>query len=205
MRKWIPTLLFLAFLLPLRVFSQGSVSGVVSDAEGIPLEGVTVVFAGKDTVALITGRDGSFTKALAEKNYQLHLRCLGYEEQVLPIQSSNDTNLGTLVLRKKLYDLKDVTVKGSFIQKKGSGYTMLMRGNPLAEGKSLSEILTKEMPNVSPDLRIEGNAAFSNVYINGRKLNMPREQLLRYLQSLPAETVEKIKVQSENIVKGGGT
>lgn len=205
MRKRIPTLLFLFFLLPSSVFSQGRVSGVVTDAEGIPLEGVTVIFAGKDTVALITRQDGSFSQALASNKYQLHLRHLGYEEQVIPVQSAGDTNLGTLVLRKRLYELKDVTIKGSFIQKRGSGYTLHMRGNPIAEGKSLGELLTKEMPNVSPDLRIEGNADFSDVYMNGRKLNMPHEQLLRYLQSLPAESVEKIKVQSENIVKGGGT
>lgn len=204
MQKWIQ-LLLLFLLLPMLAFSQGRVSGVVADAAGNPLEGVTAVFAGRDTVALITGKDGRFSQELSGGNYQLHLRHLGYEEQVVSVQNAGDTNLGSIVLQRKAYDLKSVTVQGKFLQKRGSGYTMHMRGNPIAEGKSLGELLTKEMPNVSPDLRIEGNEAVSAVYVNGRKLNMPKEQLFRYLQSLPAESVEKIKVQAGNTIKGGGS
>lgn len=203
MKQWTRILFIFAFLFPLEVFSQCRLSGVVVDAAGNPLEGVTAVFAGRDTVALITGKDGRFSQELSGGNYQLHLRHLGYEERVVSVQGAGDTNLGSIVLQRKAYDLKSVTVQGKFIQKKGSGYTMHMRGNPIAEGKSLGELLTKEMPNVSPDLHIEGNEAVSAVYVNGRKLNMPKEQIFRYLQGLPAESVEKIKVQAGNTIKGG--
>jgi iron complex outermembrane receptor protein len=74
--------LLLAALLPFRAKGQAPLSGVVTDRQGEPLIGATVLLL-PDSLYAITDREGRFALQPASAGfYQLELRYVGYERQL---------------------------------------------------------------------------------------------------------------------------
>ncbi len=63
---------------------QKNVTGVVTDAEGLPLPGVTVIVEGT-TIGTITDPDGGFTLTIPENAEELHFSFVGMKTQIIPI------------------------------------------------------------------------------------------------------------------------
>jgi TonB-linked outer membrane protein, SusC/RagA family len=95
------------------------ISGKVTDAQGNPLEGVTVSVKGT-SVALITDSDGNYRVTLPEGGTVLIFTIVGYEKQEISVGHSTTVNAA---LRQSISDLEEVVVigYGTQSQKRVSG------------------------------------------------------------------------------------
>ena len=134
--------LLMVFLLTAQVaLAQRTVSGVVSDSDGIPLPGATVVIQGTST-GVTTDFDGNFSIS-ADNGDVLVVSFVGYENSLVTVgsgstynfslQSDNEleevvvTALGLEV--KKDEDVSSATlIKSEVIQR--SGEAGLIQGSP---------------------------------------------------------------------------
>lgn len=101
-------LLMTAFVLSsVMLFGQYMVKGSVSDENGNPLEGASVVLEGQSQ-GKITGSDGSFYfDKLEKRNYTLIAYFLGYETVRKEVEAGKDVKI---VMPRKAYNLDEVTV-----------------------------------------------------------------------------------------------
>nr|WP_321353944.1 SusC/RagA family TonB-linked outer membrane protein [uncultured Draconibacterium sp.] len=71
------------------VQDQKNITGVVTDDQGLPLPGVTVVVEGT-TIGTITNPDGSFTLTIPDDAKQLHFSFVGMKTQIIPIEGKTN-------------------------------------------------------------------------------------------------------------------
>lgn len=112
-RKRLVRLLFLFFLFAVNitfVFAQtpARVSGTVKNASGEPLIGVTVMVPGS-TTGTITDPDGQYSLILPSGTTQLNFSYMGYESQLVTINSRAFINI---VLEESTATLENVVVVG---------------------------------------------------------------------------------------------
>ena len=106
----------LALLMPsigLVAYAQKTVSGVVKDAKGEPLIGVTVMVDGKP--AGITDIDGNFKVPNAKASSKIKVSYIGYKEQTLTVGNQLKLNV---VLQEDNAQLDEVVVVGYGVMKK---------------------------------------------------------------------------------------
>jgi len=95
--------------------SRIKVKGVVSDSEGLPIPGVTVVVVGS-TRGIITGDDGSYEIDI-EPSGELQFSFIGMSDQIVKIKGRTSINV---TMQNKTEQLDDVTVVAFGKQKKES-------------------------------------------------------------------------------------
>ncbi|MCL3779554.1 TonB-dependent receptor [Prolixibacteraceae bacterium JC049] len=91
------------------------ITGTVTDAEGGPLPGVTIMIVGS-TRGVITDPDGHYDISVNE-NDRLHISFIGMESQIVELNGRTTINV---VLQEKSEELADVTVVAFGKQKKES-------------------------------------------------------------------------------------
>ncbi len=100
--------LFISFLS----FSQGTISGTVTDEEsGQPLEGASV-FAQNTTKGTITNKEGTFTLHLDKGGYEIIVSFTGYANKTINLEVSGDRTFN-LKLQKGDNKLSEVIIKSS--------------------------------------------------------------------------------------------
>lgn len=111
-KRWVVSLLLTT--LPFTMMAQGSrtVHGNVTDEQGEPLIGVTVMAVGSQQGA-VTDFDGNYTITVSDGVRQLQFSYVGYEKQTVDIASSTHN----IVLTGD-NQLKEVVVIGYGVQKK---------------------------------------------------------------------------------------
>ena len=111
-KRWVVSLLLTT--LPFTMMAQGSrtVHGNVTDEQGEPLIGVTVMAVGSQQGA-VTDFDGNYTITVGDGVRQLQFSYVGYEKQTVDIASSTHN----IVLTGD-NQLKEVVVIGYGVQKK---------------------------------------------------------------------------------------
>lgn len=90
-------------------FLPASIKGIISDSDGVPVEGVRVSVEGVGFVEeMITGKDGGFYfNATHASIYFLTFTKLGYEDKVITIQLNSRENRELNILLDKLRRLPD--------------------------------------------------------------------------------------------------
>ncbi|WP_317126480.1 TonB-dependent receptor [Flavobacterium sp. S87F.05.LMB.W.Kidney.N] len=114
MKNWLLTGLF--FMIVSTVFSQGKVTGKITDGTG-GLPGANVVIKGS-TTATSTDFDGKFTLTSPSSTGEIVISFLGYDNQTVKFNVSNGatTNVGTITLvASNSNELSEVVVKSSVI------------------------------------------------------------------------------------------
>lgn len=113
MKNWLLTGLF--FMIVSTVFSQGKVTGTITDGVG-SLPGANVVIKGS-TTATSTDFDGKFTLNATSNSGEIVISFLGYENQTVKFTVANGatTNLGTIVLVSNSNELSEIVVKSSTV------------------------------------------------------------------------------------------
>ncbi|MFI0430267.1 SusC/RagA family TonB-linked outer membrane protein [Mariniflexile sp. HMF6888] len=97
-------------------FSQVTVSGnVVSNTDGIPVPGVSIVLKGQPTKGVSTDFDGNFTIKLDRENGVLVFSFLGYETKEVPYSGNQKLMVS---LNEKASTLDEVVIVGYGSQKK---------------------------------------------------------------------------------------
>ena len=113
--------LLVVFLLSAQVaMAQKAVTGVVSDSDGIPLPGATVLVQGT-TTGVTTDFDGNFSINVSE-GQSLEFSFVGYETAVVTVGAGNVINI-TLSLGTQLEEVI-VTSLGITREKRALGYAV---------------------------------------------------------------------------------
>ncbi|MFD1601362.1 TonB-dependent receptor [Flavobacterium artemisiae] len=111
MKNWLLTGLF--FMIVSTVFSQGKVSGTITDGVG-SLPGANVVVKGS-SVATSSDFDGKFTIDSPSATGELVISFLGFETKTVKFSVSGSTNLGNIVLTSNSNELSEIVVKSTTV------------------------------------------------------------------------------------------
>eukprot|EP01096_Ripella_sp_DP13-Kostka_P001115 TRINITY_DN11358_c0_g1_i1.p1 TRINITY_DN11358_c0_g1~~TRINITY_DN11358_c0_g1_i1.p1 ORF type:complete len:943 (+),score=4.23 TRINITY_DN11358_c0_g1_i1:12-2840(+) len=113
MKNWLLT--GLLFMIVSTAFSQGKISGMITDGVG-SLPGANVVIKGS-TVATSTDFDGKFTLNATTSTGEIVISFLGYENLTLrfSVRNGETTNLGTIVLTSNSNELSEIVVKSTIV------------------------------------------------------------------------------------------
>lgn len=113
MKNWLLTGLF--FMIVSTVFSQGKVTGTVTDGTG-SLPGANVEIKGS-SAATSTDFDGKFTLNATTSVGEIVVSYLGYQSQTVKFSVSNGstTNLGTIILESNSNELSEIVVKSTVV------------------------------------------------------------------------------------------
>ena len=171
------------------------VSGVVLDsASRVPVAGAAVIFGNTGTGGLtyaVTGSDGRFKVSVAAGDYSITVTHVQYYDFTYKTGIVSVTELSPFVLKENVESLEAASVTGSYIKRRGSNYTVSVKGNPKAEGLSTLSFMNS-LPGVSG---LSVNNRYAVVYINDRELKMPPDQIVQYLSNIPTESIEDIRVR----------
>jgi outer membrane cobalamin receptor len=112
MKNWL--LSGLLFLVVSTVFSQGKITGTITDGQG-PLPGANIAIKGSTSTS--TGFDGKFTIAVSQSAGQLIISYIGFEDQTVKFTTSNNgtTDLGNIVLVSNSNELSEIVVKSTVV------------------------------------------------------------------------------------------
>ncbi|MBS7232762.1 TonB-dependent receptor [Flavobacterium psychroterrae] len=113
MKNWLLT--GLLFMIVSTAFSQGKITGMITDGTG-SLPGANVVIKGSAT-ATSTDFDGKFTLNTTTSTGEIVISFLGYDNLTLKFSVTNGgtTNLGTIVLASNSNELSEIVVKSSIV------------------------------------------------------------------------------------------
>ena len=79
--------MFLLFATQL-VVAQGNISGVVSDNDGLPLPGATIIIQGTST-GVTTDFDGNFSLEVGAEGVSIEVSFVGFAPQTIVVDSSD--------------------------------------------------------------------------------------------------------------------
>lgn len=113
MKNWL--LSGLLFLVVSTVFSQGKITGTITDGKD-SLPGANIAIKGT-SVNTSTGIDGKFTISSTVKTGQLIVSYIGFENQIVNFTISNSgiADLGTIALVSNSNELSEIVVKSSVV------------------------------------------------------------------------------------------
>lgn len=126
----------MALLVQLTFAQQKTVSGTVSDENGLPLIGATVVIVGTSS-GTTTDFDGNY-KITASQGDVLNFSYVGYSDQSITVGASNTINT-TLQLDNTLDEVV-VTAQGIKREKKALGYAVTTLTSESVENKPEADI-----------------------------------------------------------------
>ena len=129
--------LLMVFLLTAQVaLAQRTISGVVSDSDGIPLPGATVVIQGTST-GVTTDFDGNFSIS-ADNGDVLVVSFVGYESSAVAVGAGNVINV-SLSLGNQLEEVI-VTSLGITREKRALGYAVSEVDNSQIENRASGDV-----------------------------------------------------------------
>jgi TonB-linked SusC/RagA family outer membrane protein len=133
--------LFFTVAAGTNLYGQYSVSGTVSDTDGNPMIGVSILVKGS-TTGTLTDLDGKFALEVANENATLEFSYLGFRSQSVEVSSSN--NNVALVMTEDINNLDEVIITGLA--------SSLKRSN-LAN--AVASISASELAGVTPQTTLE--------------------------------------------------
>jgi hypothetical protein len=188
-------LVSLFLVVTAQVYAQQSyrVSGVVIDTLSQPIPGAVVTLTTQNQIiaAVVTDAEGGFSTLSEARSVMLEISHIQYNKYERQLNLVDDTELGVIVLHETSHILETVVVTTDILRRRGANYSVSLRNNPAAEGKSALSFMNS-LPGVR-GLSINGRES-SIVFINGRQQRLPEPDLMRYLAALRAEDVESIQI-----------
>src|SRR5210317_629734 len=153
--------LLVVFLLTTQLsFAQKTVTGVVSDPDGLPLPGATVLVQ-NTTTGVTTDFDGNFSINVSE-GQSLEFRFVGYETSAIVVGSGNVINV-SLSLGNQL-DEVIVTSLGITREKRALGYAVSEVDNSQIESRASGVQVTNQggISGSGTSVVIRGLSTFSS-------------------------------------------
>lgn len=146
MRKIILLLAFL-FFMGMQAFAQTTISGTVTDANGVPVPGANIVAKGYSDIGTITDSNGKYSLNVPEKVTILIFSFVGMKSQLVEIAGQKTIAVS---LQSGDVDIEEIIVTGYATKGKNSltGSTIQIKGEEL-----------KDVPVVSVDQALQGKVA----------------------------------------------
>lgn len=194
--------LFLALFITQLAMAQ--VSGVIKDAEGLPLPGASVAaynLSDELVSGTTTGIDGAFVLKLPTGDYKLEITFIAYEPDVRRISLTNAQprlNLRNITLKEGSTSLEEVTVESrASMMELRQDKRIFNVGQDLSNlGKNASDVLNN-VPSVSVD--IDGNVSLRGsqnvrILVDGKPSALIGNDPAAALRLLQGSMIEKIEV-----------
>ncbi len=174
-------------------------NGSVKSTGGEPIEYASVVFtdkAGNYVSGVVTGDGGVFAVELAQGAYVMEVSYIGYKTLTREVAADGDIALGDIMLEPEELKVDEVVVRGNTVVHRADGYSLMLSGSKLTEGRNVREAL-RYVPGLWIDnednIKINGQGGIQ-VMINDRIVTMTSGELLRYLETIDADDVKSIDV-----------
>ncbi|QGK76497.1 TonB-dependent receptor [Flavobacterium sp. SLB02] len=196
MKNWLLT--GLLFMIVSTAFSQGKITGMITDGVG-SLPGANVVIKGS-TTATSTDFDGKFTLNATTSTGEIVISFLGYENKTVKFSvSGGSTNLGTIVLTSNSNELSEIVVKSTVVD------IAKDRKTPVAvstiKAAEIQEKLgTQEFPEIlrnTPSVYVtKSGGGFGDARINIRGFN--QNNIAVMINGMPVNDMENGSVYWSN-------
>jgi TonB-linked SusC/RagA family outer membrane protein len=143
-------LFILLLLADLSLMAQNTVTGVVTDHNGQPMSGVTVVVKGTSAGAL-TGVDGKYHLSVPASSTTLSFSFIGFTNQDVAIDGRSVVNV---TLEEAITGLDEVVVVGYGVQKRKliTGATIEVKGDEITKQNTVSPMTA--LQSLTPGLNI---------------------------------------------------
>jgi hypothetical protein len=193
----------LALLLP-AVGQAQQISGKLVDVNNAPLPFANVLLLNAADSGLVKGAltdtAGIYQiSSIPTGNYLLRIQMVGFTTHNLPVKlTATPLVLQPLVLLESQTQLAEVQVTGQreMIEVTPSSMVVNVSTSPTLQSGTVHDLLRK-----SPGISIDNNGNISlkgkqnvMVYLDGKQTYLSAQDLTRLLESLPAESIEKIEI-----------
>ena len=118
MKKLILTFVIMSFALASAAQNANSISGILMDSASAPISFANIVLATQaDTMFLrgtLSDENGEFRfDSVSDGDYLLRISAIGQGSRIVSISTNGNTDLDTIRIKRKAYNLKGVTVTAS--------------------------------------------------------------------------------------------
>ncbi|MBR5956196.1 MAG: TonB-dependent receptor [Bacteroidales bacterium] len=150
-----------------------NVTGKVTDQDGLPVIGATVMLSGNQTVGALTDTDGNYSISVPSRS-SLIFSCIGYETQTVAVDGRNVINIvfaadnefleETVVIgygtqKKKLITGSTVNISGEDIQKQNTTNAL---GALYSSVPGVNIVQTNGMPGSGYSIKVRGIGTTGN-------------------------------------------
>ncbi|REG99132.1 TonB-dependent receptor [Flavobacterium aquicola] len=196
MKNWL--LSGLLFLVVSTVFSQGKITGTITDGQST-LPGANVAIAGTSASAS-TGFDGKFAIDSNTNSGQLIISYIGYASQTVDFTISNGTaNLGNITLVSNSNELSEIVVKSSVVDIAKDRKTPVAVST-IKASEIQAKLGTQEFPEIlknTPSVyAVKGGGGFGDSRITIRGFN--QNNIAVMINGVPVNDMENSSVYWSN-------
>ena len=201
---------FLLMLLiqTISISAQSVISGKITNNDSSPIVGATILLSNGMDSTYITGTtsdlDGRFKMINVKSgNYFLSLSMIGYKKANIPLQIKESMNLelGDITLEEDSYILSTVNIIGKRppIKAEPGKMTVNLSSALLSTDGNILDALRK-LPGVivqNDGTIILNGKSGANVLMDDKVTYLSGENLINYLRSIPASSIENIELISQ--------
>ncbi|PZU20457.1 MAG: hypothetical protein DI622_07945, partial [Chryseobacterium sp.] len=190
--------LFLMLFFSVLSFAQKTVSGKITDEDGvaIPSASVTVEEPGKDAILAygITNSKGEYKVTFTTGESNVDLKVKAFNQRPITKQISNSDQNLNFKMESEATEIKEVKLKTKMVTARGDTISYDLKAFDSKNDRSLADVL-KKMPgievNADGTILYQGNA-INKFYVEGKDLMEGGYGTIS--NSLPKDAVAKVEV-----------
>ncbi len=190
--------LFLLIFFSILSFAQKTVSGKITDQDGvaIPSASVTVEEPGKDAILAyaITNSKGEYKVSFTSAEPNVDLKVKAFNQRPLTKQISNSDQTLNFNMEGEATEIKEVQLKTKLITARGDTIAYDLKAFDSKSDRTLADVM-KKIPgievNTDGTILYQGNA-INKFYVNGKDLMEGGYGTIN--NSLPKDAVQKVEV-----------
>lgn len=190
--------LFLMIFFSVLSFAQKTVSGKITDEDGVavPSASVTIEEPGKEAILAygITNSKGEYKVTFTTAEPNVDLKVKAFNQKPLTKQISNSDQTLSFKLQSEATEIKEVQLKTKMITSRGDTIAYDLKAFDNKNDRTLADVM-KKIPgievNADGSILYQGNA-INKFYVNGKDLMEGGYGTIN--NSLPKDAVQKVEV-----------
>lgn len=190
--------LFLMLFFTVLTFAQKTVSGKITDDDGvaIPSASVTIEEPGKDAILAygITNSKGEYKVTFTSAEPNVDLKVKAFNQKPLTKQISNSDQTLSFKMQSEATEIKEVQLKTKMITARGDTISYDLKAFNSKNDRTLADVM-KKIPGIEVNndgtILYQGNA-INKFYVNGKDLMEGGYGTIN--NSLPKDAVQKVEV-----------
>lgn len=190
--------LFLMIFLSVLSFAQKTISGKITDEDGvaIPSASVTIEEPGKDAILAygITNAKGEYKVTFTSSEPNVDLKVKAFNQRPLTRQIGNSDQTLSFKMESEATEIKEVQLKTKMITARGDTIAYDLKAFDSKSDRTLADVMRK-IPgievNTDGTILYQGNA-INKFYVNGKDLMEGGYGTIN--NSLPKDAVQKVEV-----------
>lgn len=190
--------LFLMLFFTVLTFAQKTISGKITDDDGvaIPSASVTIEEPGKDAILAyaITNSKGEYKVTFTSAESNVDLKVKAFNQKPLTKQINNSDQTLNFKMQSEATEIKEVQLKTKMITARGDTISYDLKAFNSKNDRTLADVM-KKIPGIEVNkdgtILYQGNA-INKFYVNGKDLMEGGYGTIN--NSLPKDAVQKVEV-----------